>query len=435
MNIHVAKKLYSFVPEQVKLVFAPFLRRKLILNNEFQMTYDELLKYDNMTEETRLYKQKEKLQKMLIYAYEHTKYYKEIFDEVKFDPYHYKDQEEIERIPLLTYEIIKQRWEDIQVKEQKDFYEVTTGGSTGKPKRFLLDSNSLYKERAYVYHYWSTCGYDYKKSRIATFRGIEFNGKLLKFNPVYNEVMMNPFQMNLDNIDLYLNNIKKFHVDFLYGYPSAITHFCKLVRMKNLNIKKVIKGIFLVSEMVYEDQIRHMQEVSECPILSLYGHSERAVFAESVDLKYTFNSLYGYTELIDNQVVCTGFLSKKIPLIRYLLDDCAYPLGHHSFEITGHHSNELLVGKNGETISSAAINFHSKVLDSVESYQIIQEKKGEAALCVMSAQTLTKNDLNHIKKAFELKCNYVLSFTVTQVSTLHYTKRGKCQRIIQNIKH
>ncbi|QAS62028.1 hypothetical protein [Clostridium septicum] len=88
--------------------------------------------------------------------------------------------------------------------EEIDNYVAYTGGSTGKPLKILLDTNSIYKEKAFVYNYWSKFGYDYNSSRIVTLRGLEFNNKIYKYNPIDNQIILNPFTLNEGNIEEYV---------------------------------------------------------------------------------------------------------------------------------------------------------------------------------------------------------------------------------------
>lgn len=71
------------------------------------------------------------------------------------------------------------------------------------------------------------------------------------------------------------------------------------------------------------EEKKYIEKVFGCPVDSYYGHTERACFAEIYDSGCIFNDFYGYTELLPTEIeneykiVCTGFLSKKMPLIRY----------------------------------------------------------------------------------------------------------------------
>lgn len=181
---------------------------------------------------------------MLIHAYEHTVYYRNLFNQTNFDPYRFESFEELSSIPLLTKELIESNFEDIQADDVLDSYVGETGGSTGKPLRVLLERASIYKEKAFIYHFWAKYGYDYKKSRVATFRGVDFNGKITKINPLYSEIILNPFILAEKNVDIYVSKINRFGAEFVHGYPSAISNFCRLLNKNNIKLKKPVKAVF-----------------------------------------------------------------------------------------------------------------------------------------------------------------------------------------------
>lgn len=200
MKISSLKKLNEKIPDWMKLPFAPVLRRRLIHNKTFRNQYQELEKTERLTEQEQV----ELLKECLINAYEHTPYYHRIFDEIQFNPHTFNSLKQFEKIPVLTKEILQKEYADLAADNVTNYYEVTTGGTSGKPTRVLMDKEAIYREWAFVYHYWSKFGYDYNSSRLATLRGVDFNGKKQKYNPLYAEIRLNPFLMGDDTIREYV---------------------------------------------------------------------------------------------------------------------------------------------------------------------------------------------------------------------------------------
>lgn len=438
MGIALLKKMNNFLPDPVKAAAAPLIRSRLVKNVIFIEQYRELDDAALLNESELEDLQLKKLKSVLIHAYEHTVYYRNLFNQTNFDPYRFESFEELSSIPLLTKELIESNFEDIQADDVLDSYVGETGGSTGKPLRVLLERASIYKEKAFIYHFWAKYGYDYKKSRVATFRGVDFNGKITKINPLYSEIILNPFILAEKNVDIYVSKINRFGAEFVHGYPSAISNFCRLLNKNNIKLKKPVKAVFLISESCSADQKRIIENTFSCPAVAFYGHTERAVFAEQcgTDLLYKFNSLYGYTEFVEREegnIVCTGFLNTKFPLIRYALDDQAIETGNHIYQIEGHHTGAYLYGSGGEQITQTAINFHDDTFLQVEGYQFYQDKKGYAECRVISNTALPDSDLEKIRHKLEEKTGSGLVWNVTQVQKLELTGRGKLKMIIQKL--
>ncbi|MCD8225330.1 MAG: hypothetical protein LUC99_10895 [Clostridiales bacterium] len=433
MNFNYIKKAYERMPYVFKAPFAGFIRGRIIDNKAFQQQYRELVEHDNMSLTDMENRQRSLLKDALIHAYEHTRYYHKIFDEIEFDPYSFLNCVEMKRIPVLTKGELKLNFEDLCADDVSSSYTVTTGGTTGSPTTVQMSNEAFYREWAFIYHFWSKFGYDYTKSRLATFRGVQMGNKICEINPMYQEIRMNPFLMNKDNIETYWKKINEYRADFIYGYPSAIYNFCKLANQADIKLKGTFKAVLLISENLYPFQEEVIKKSLDCPIAIFYGHSERAVFGEKLDKGYVFNPLYGFTELSENdEPIVTGFINKKMPLIRYLVDDTVRPIEEDKYDIEGHRDSSVIYGTDGEEISAAAINFHDNTFEKIEAYQFVQEVRGQCKLLVKSESRLTDKELEKIQHNVVQKLGTAIQCEVEQCEQLTYTNRGKFKLIIQN---
>lgn len=230
MNI---KKIYEAMPDALKQIIGLVGKYKIIYSFTFRKQYD-LLKRENYIsdpEKIKMY-QISMVRETLQYAYKHIPYYHELFDRIKFNADEFKSLNELKKIPYLTKQIIRDNEKKFENNDIKNFYYATSGGTSGKPIKIAFDYQSLYKERAFVYNYWSKFGYNYKRSKLVTFRELEFKGKLTKKNTMYNELLINPFMLNSDSLGKIVHEIERFGGDFIYGYPSLIDTFCRLLYKK-----------------------------------------------------------------------------------------------------------------------------------------------------------------------------------------------------------
>lgn len=434
VRIELIKKILGCFPDWVQLPFSKIIRQQLIGNREFKETYRFLVQSDNLSPKEKEVYQFNKLKSVLCHAYEHTVYYRELFDEYHFNPYQFEHIEDLQKLPILTKEVLKTRLDDLIADDIGDYYQVTTGGSSGEPTKVQMEKKAIYREWAFVYHYWSKYGYDVKCSKLATFRGVDMGVRISEINPVYSEIRLNPFIMNQKNIKRYNQIINHFGADFIYGYPSCVYNYCRLSQMEKLNVKGRFHAALLISENLYPFQEKLIHEVLGCPIVMFYGHSERAVFAERYDRGYIFNPLYGVTEIGPNsEPIVTGFINGKVPLIRYLVDDQITYTGEEVCEIVGHHTSEVLIGLNGEQISMAAVNFHDDTFDSVTGYQFVQNETGNIVIRVTANGILSESKLRNISCRVQSKLGNGYSCKTIQVGELEKTVRGKYKMLIQNM--
>ncbi len=433
MNIAAIKKLNENMPYWMKRPFAHIIRNRLIENKVFLKQYEVLEQADGMTEQEINEMQMENLKETLTHAYCHTAYYRELMDSIGFKPESVNSPEALKRLPVLTKELLKENYEKLKADDIDNFYDVRTGGTTGEPTHVLMEKDAIYREWAFTYHYWSKFGYNYRTSKLATLRGVDLHGKLYEINPLYQEIRLNVFRLNRDNIKEYIKRIDRYGADFIYGYPSSVYNLCRLAQEAGIKLGHRFKAALLISENLYDFQENEIRAVLECPIAMFYGHSERAVYAEKYDRGYVFQSLYGITEISeDGKPIVTGFINGKTPLIRYEVDDCVELISENGCTIHGHWNADTLEGKNGEQISAAAINFHDKTFEGIEKYQFIQYEPGSCILnLVPTVSDISDTKIAEIEKSVHQKFGSSILCKVCIVGELEMTSRGKYQMVVR----
>lgn len=431
MKIAWLKEANEKIPAWMKKPFGSFLRKRLIQNEDFLQQYALLCRFDECGEEERDLYQLKALKEMLIYADRYVPYYHEVFQSCGFNPHMMSSLSDMRRIPILKKKVLQENFQQLVSTEPLDSYLVTTGGTTGKPAFIDMERAAIYREWAFVYHYWSKFGYDYKTSKLATFRGVDFGKTLWMENPLYREIRLNPMRMAMGNVRRYVEAINHYGADFLYGYPSAIYNFCRLCQLSGIDLRGRFQAVFLISENLYPYQSECIEQNLEAPIAMFYGHSERAVFAGCFHNKYYFHKAYGVLELSEEgRPVVTGFINRKMPLIRYEVDDFIRGNDIEGYHIFGHHEEEVLYGTDGQQISVASINFHDDTFAGVHAYQFLQQRPGECTLCVqindgiIPSPTLVQRLKARVSEKLGLICD------VKVVDEMILSKRGKYKMII-----
>lgn len=433
MKIALIKQLNEKLPYWVKRPFSSMIRKKLITNQIFLMQYKSLVRADSMSESEKLQEQMQQLQRTVKHAYMHTIFYRQQWKDLNVKPEDIRSLEDLKKLlPILSKKDLDKHYIELQADDIADSYEVNTGGTTGKPIRVMMERNAIYREWAFIYHYWAKYGYDYQTSKLATLRGVNMGKQMFQINPLYQEIRLNVFLMNRVNIRQYVQRIEKYGADFLYGYPSAVYNFCHMAREAGIVLKGKFKAALLISENLYSFQEEEITKTCACPIAIFYGHSERAVFAERYGTGYTFHPFYGVTEISSrNTPIVTGFINGKMPLIRYEVDDQVV-MTDDIVEIIGHRGKEVLYGAKGEEISVAAINFHDRTFDYVEGYQFLQTEPGYCVLnVILPDDKLSDIRLQRIQKSVNRKIGMAVECEVRQVTKLQLTERGKYQMVLQ----
>jgi phenylacetate-CoA ligase len=104
---------------------------------------EELNRTQWLDREELLALQRQKLRRVVEYAYRYVPYYQRVFEQVGFQPDELQhDQTAFQKLPILTKAIIRENFDDLLTTEpsrRQQLSRVTTSGSTGHPLVFMQD--------------------------------------------------------------------------------------------------------------------------------------------------------------------------------------------------------------------------------------------------------------------------------------------------------
>lgn len=226
-------------PDIVKHMVGPFVRRRLVGNKEFVDQYETLVAKEFLSDEEKF----KKVMATLRHAYNNVAEYRGgRWDGLGIDINSFTSLEDLKQLPILTKDDVKRMSFPI---EGYDDYVTYTGSTTGKPLKLYMSGNSIYHERAFIYHYWSKFGYDYKTSKLITFRAFKIKKSFKNYNPpLYREYQLSPFLLSYKTFYDYVRVIEKFKPDYICGYPYTIMNFCRLA--KKFGYHHEVKGLFFL---------------------------------------------------------------------------------------------------------------------------------------------------------------------------------------------
>lgn len=441
MRADIAKKMYNNLPEGVKNIAGAVIRKRLVDNPVFRQQYDELIVADSLSQEILKTKQFELLKTTCIHAYENTKFYKQEFDSVGFNPYCFTSFEEFtSKVPTISKDDVIANFDELNDNDITDHYPATTGGSSGTRLQINNAWETFYKENAFIYHFMSRYGYDYKKHKVLLLAGEESEA-LCSSSPLYNMIRVSGRHLNQDNFPEALNFVNKFKPDFITALPSAAYQFCKYLIISGLRLESNIQYVYFRSENLNPKQRKFIEDTLQCGTAEYYGSTERIAMGEELDNiegipLYRFNQLYGYTE-IDSEdgisLVGTSFINPKMPLIRYKTDDTITRVSEDRYKVEGHRT-AVMIGKNGESISPEFFCHLEDTFDKLEKYQLNQYEKGKAIADIVPRRELSEYEILEIKRLFEKMAADRIQFDVRIVDHVELTPRGKFKLLLHHIE-
>ena len=400
------------------------------------------------------------LSDILLYAFNNTSYYSNNFKKAGLSKRMLFEapRESLAKIEFVNKRIMMDRFNEFLAfnwkKISKDY--VSTGGTSGEPFYFYINSNRSTKEWAYITDQWSRVSYTIK-SRRATFRGSRIQGNDWEDDWITRERKFSSFQLTDEYLEKIWPAFHDFEPEFVYAYPSTAISICQFMEKHNKRLPQTVKAWLLGSENIYDGQREQIESISGKRVFLWYGHSEKLVLAAECENGKYYHAYpqYGYVEFINEQgepakpgefaeIVGTGFINSVMPFIRYRTGDYCTYLGDHCpqcgrnyqiFEkVRGRWTQEVLIGSGGNRICMSAINLHSNSMENIFRFQFSQKQPGITTLRIVPKLNFSERDRRAIEKEFNDKFNGSVRVNATVVENIPLTRIGKWKFIDQLIE-
>ena len=416
--------------------------------------------------------QKKKMTEILLYAYDHSTYYRKSFEENNIS------RKDIGLIPIENYPSLTKK------ELMKNFNEIVcTDIDINEMRSFDANpdnNNKLYKDKYHIVHSSGTTEkpgyfiYDEKawqQMLIATIRAALWDMsmkeiiKLLSKKPRivyiaetdgrYGGAMavsdgiagVKAKQLFLDikmPLDEWIDKISKFQPSIIIGYPSAIKILMESVARGE--IKTNLFRIISCGEPLSKNLRDCFTKTFKCKVINFYGASESLALGVEVgneDEMYLFDDM-NYIEILEDGIYITCLYNKIQPLIRYKISDkvTLHGISKHVplttvTNILGRNEDLLwFKDKNGKKEFLHPLSVEGFCIDGMLDYQF--RKTNDQAfemiieLSKNEKQESVKNEMKKLMKKIlnEKKLDYV-EFTIRFVENiLPDEKTGKKKLII-----
>jgi len=392
--------------------------------------------------------------KIVSFAYENSRGYRELFDRYGASPDEIGSLEDFRKFPFVTKEMLRDNLEEFAVSMPGSRY-VTTGGSTGIPFGFYRNDDAFSKELASKAHQYHRIGWK-EGQRQLVLRGLPIPGEdHVEYRPEFNELRCSSYHLQDDAMELYRRYALEYEPQWVRCYPSSGYVFAKFLKHSGRAFPRV-KGVLCASENLYDFQKELLGEVFGGRVFSHYGHYELSALASFCEYEDTYHVLpqYGYVELIDSQgqpvtepgrqgeIVATSFIMRATPFIRYRTQDVAVLKGwgcqacgrpYQIWERIEGRLQEFIVTGSGRRISMTAVNMHDDTFDHIKQFQFHQRQMGRATLRYVPKPGCTAEDVQRIRARLLAKLGDDMELTMQAVEDIPLTARGKHRFLIQQL--
>lgn len=440
-----------------------FRRLLLILaysawDRNFYSTYKRLMEsqwksYDELKKE-----QEKELRNMINFCYKEVPYYHKLFKELKLSSDDIKTIEDLEKLPILTKEIIKQNWEDFKPinLNQMQSYERATGGSTGTPLKYRLYKFDRFLGWAMLYRGWGYAGYELGDKVVflaGSSLAIETKSNVVtRVHEITRNIRkLSSFDMGDKEMSEYAAIFNSFEPKFIRGYASSIYFFAKWIEESNIETHQPL-AVLTTTEKLYPNMRDKIKEVFNCDVYDGYGLNDGGVSAyecpEHCGLH--IDTERSIMEVVDNDghqlengeglILATSLCNFAMPFIRYdtgdlgyIIDDvCGCGRGYKLLKEVVGRQQEMLQTPEGKYIHGEFFTHIFWEVGGVKEFQVVQEALDRIVIKIVPEEDFDEKQLDKIREIIRKRSegwNVEFKF----VDTIDRTRAGKYKFIINNI--
>lgn len=314
----------------------------------------------------------------------------------------------------------------------------TSGGSSGRGIGIWRSKSSCDIEKLFFDIRWGAFGYSADQSKILRIGADARRRKDEK--PVWQtgrKIMLSPYHVNEENLDLILAALSTTSIDFIHAYPSMIAELTRLLKKNFLSAPINPKAIFLASEPSNIEQMRFLESYWSCDIVLHYGLAERTNLAfyyyneNDISVAYKLEPLYSISENYPNttEIVGTSLWNDVMPLIRYRTKDHGLIKNSEIHSLDGR-SQDFLIDRNGNLIPGTSVVIDEATWSQVRQYQIHQSEPGAIKIKLVPRNERIENDfLNYVLKQQQARWSDFFDISVAVCDSIPLTPAGKTKLV------
>jgi len=375
-------------------IYWNYIRRLKTLNY-----YEKLRKiqWNTMEENRRI--QCKKLYELIKYASQNIPYYRKIIK--KYDIQFSEDTifTDIKKFPVLTKEIIRNRFNELYKFRDNTYYRNTSGGSTGKAVVFFQDKQYLEWANATkrLFNEWAGRKPGEPMIKLwGSLRDILQGGRGIKGylrQEISGITILNSYRMSKKDMYEYVKRINGIEPRLLLAFPNSIDELARFIHEHHLSIYSP-SAIMASGGLLYPEVKARIKEVFQAPVFNRYGSREVGDIACNCEKKQGLHIIPNihYIEVLDNrdkevkagevgEIVITSLTNYSMPLIRYKIEDrgilskreCSCGRGFPLLEKVEGRVRSMFRNKQGDLIEGGVFIRLFYFRDNIKQFQVIQE--------------------------------------------------------------
>lgn len=422
----------------------------------FYPSYKKLVKNQWTPYDKLKHDQEKQLKNLIKFSYENVPYYHNLFRSLGLSPEDIQTIEDLEKLPILTKDIIKKHWEEFKPASLSSmkYYNHATGGSTGTPMQYRLSKHDRFLGGALLYRGWGYGGYELGDRMVflaGSSLGFDTKSKLTTFihETTRNLRKLSSFDMGENEMREYAQTINSFKPKFIRGYPSSIYFFARWLEENQLSVPSQ-KAVFTTAEKLFPYMRQTIEDVFDCDVYDNYGLNDGGVSAYEcsehtglhIDTERSIMELVdGAGHQIDTgegQILATSLYNYAMPFIRYatgddghIIDDgCNCGRGYPLLKEVLGRSTDVLLTPEGKSIHGwFFLYIFWEYCEGIKEYQVVQKSLEKIVIRIVPDEGFDEMQLDRIREVVARRGpGWDLEFQF--VDEIDRTRAGKYKFII-----
>jgi phenylacetate-CoA ligase len=392
----------------------------------------------------------QQLKALLNHAYNTTPYYKKAWDEANINLDNIKSIADFNKLPVVTKDDIKRDYGQFLSKNYTNNIKKATGGSTGQPFRFELNTESNTRREAVMWrgYGWLGAGLGQKTLYLwgadigqpTLFKKIKNN----LYHRFYNRKMLNSFVMNTNNMHTYVEEINSYRPTALVSYVNPLYELARFIIEHKISVFSP-KTILTGAEPLHDFQRHVIEKAFNCEVYDTFGCREFMLMSAECQAhkKLHINSDHLVVETVNDlgqsitgksgDLVITDLYNYGMPLIRYVNGDqatlinqpcgCDNPLPIMS-SIDGR-KLDIIKTASGKSIPGELFPHLFKEFIGIDKFQVKQSEISSLQIRLITNKHFTEQNKDDIAKEINKYAKNELQLVFDLVDDIPLTVSGK----------
>lgn len=390
---------------------------------------------------------------------ERVPYYRDLFQRVAFDPAGIESNAALAGLPLLDKCTIRENVDRLQASYHGSLKRYNTGGSSGEPLIFYIGKDRISHDVAAKWRATRWWGVDIGDRELVVWGspielGAQDRLRRLR-DAMLHSHLLPAFEMSADNLDHFVQAIRRIRPAMLFGYPSSLSVIARHARAHGIAMDGLgIRVAFVTSEKLYPDQRDVIGAVFGCPVANGYGARDAGFIAHecpSGSLHISAEDIIVETVAPDGspagageagEIVITHMATAEFPFVRYRTGDwgvfgrerCACGRVLPVLADVQGRSTDFVVARDGTIMHGLALVYAVRDVPGVEKFKIEQITLDLTIVRLVTGAAFTDLSEARIVQDFKARLGTSVDIRVERVDEISAEASGKYRYVSSRVK-